>query len=53
MSKMKLLLCLTIFINFSMAQNKSEMEKLSWIVDKWISVEGENTSYEHWEKQNN
>jgi len=49
---MKLLLYLVIFINFSMAQNKPDMEKLSWIIDRWISNDGESTSYEHWEKQN-
>ncbi len=28
----------------------SDMEKLSWIVDHWVSANGESTSYEHWEK---
>jgi hypothetical protein len=32
------------------SQNKSDMEKLSWIVDRWVSSNGESTSYEHWEK---
>jgi hypothetical protein len=44
-----------IFINFSagMAQNNPEMEKLSWIIDRWVSAsEGDTRSYEHWEKIN-
>ncbi len=48
---MKFLLYLIIFVNISMAQNKLDMEKLSWLVDKWVSTNGESTSYEHWTKQ--
>lgn len=33
-----------------MAQNKDEMEKLYWIVDNWISTDGDKKSFEHWEK---
>lgn len=33
-----------------MSQNNLEMEKLSWIADRWVSAEGETRSYEHWEK---
>ncbi len=32
-----------------MAQN-SDMKKLEWIVDNWISSTGETKSYEHWQK---
>ncbi|MBZ0201635.1 MAG: DUF6265 family protein [Ignavibacteria bacterium] len=32
-----------------MAQN-DEMKKLEWIVDNWISSNGETKSYEHWKK---
>ena len=30
----------------------SDLEKLSWIIDRWVSTDGESTSYEHWEKVN-
>lgn len=28
----------------------SDMELLSWMLDRWISSNGETTSYEHWER---
>jgi hypothetical protein len=28
----------------------TDMQKLSWIVDRWIATDGESKSYEHWEK---
>jgi len=28
--------------------SKNEMEKLSWILDKWAGKDGESTSYETW-----
>lgn len=28
----------------------SDMQKLSWIIDRWVSTQGESISYEHWEK---
>jgi hypothetical protein len=31
----------------------SDFEKLSWIVDRWVSTDGESTTYEHWEKTSN
>lgn len=34
----------------SYTQSNSQMEMLSWIVDRWISTDGETNSYEHWEK---
>lgn len=30
--------------------NSTDLEKLSWIIDRWVSNDGESTSYEHWEK---
>lgn len=33
-----------------LTQTQDDMNKLSWIVDRWISKEGASTSYEHWEK---
>ena len=54
MQSMKVLFYFTIFFNLpaAMAQNNNQMEKLSWIVDRWISVDGESRSYEYWEKIN-
>src|SRR4030095_2717040 len=36
----------------AMAQTNTQnpMEKLSWIIDRWISSEGDTKSYEYWEK---
>ncbi len=28
----------------------SDMQKLSWIIDRWVATNGESKSYEHWEK---
>ena len=33
-----------------MSQNESDMEKLSWMLDRWVSSNGDTKSYEHWEK---
>lgn len=32
--------------------NTKDLEKLSWINDRWVSTDGESTSYEHWEEIN-
>jgi len=49
---MKILIYLALFgINLSvMAQNNNRMEKLSWIIDRWVSSDGVTKSYEYWEK---
>ncbi len=56
MLKFCTMVLLLIFINLPvkkiMAQNINKMEKLSWIVDNWISTDGEKKSLEHWEKVN-
>lgn len=31
-----------------MAQEKTDMQKLLWIADSWVSASGETTSYEEW-----
>ena len=42
-------LIIIIFLSFNiMAQQKSDMQKLLWIADSWVSVSGETTSYEEW-----
>lgn len=51
---MKFTVLLLIFIlgvmpSFSQ-MTSSDLEKLSWIIDRWVSSNGESTSYEHWEK---
>ncbi|MEO8513375.1 MAG: DUF6265 family protein [Ignavibacteria bacterium] len=33
-----------------MAQEKTDMDKLLWIVDSWVSTDGESKSYEEWKK---
>ncbi len=33
-----------------MTYSQTDFEKLLWIADRWISADGETTSYEHWEK---
>jgi hypothetical protein len=48
MKKILILTAILIFVNMSQAQN--DMDKLSWIVDRWVSTDGESASYEHWEK---
>lgn len=35
------------------AQNTSDMDKLLWIVDSWVSASGESRSYEEWKKIDN
>jgi len=40
---------LIIFFNLQlMAQEKTDMQKLLWIADSWVSASGETTSYEEW-----
>ncbi len=39
-----------IFMQSGVTQDKSEMEKLSWILDKWVSRSGEAESFETWSK---
>jgi hypothetical protein len=36
-----------------MSYSQTDFEKLSWIVDRWVSTDGDATSYEHWEKVSN
>lgn len=33
-----------------MTQEKTDMEKLLWLVDSWVSADGESKSYEEWKK---
>jgi len=33
-----------------MGYTQTDFDKLSWIIDRWVSTDGESTSYEHWEK---
>lgn len=35
-----------------MAQEKTDMQKILWIVDSWVSAEGESRSYEEWKVVN-
>lgn len=35
-----------------MAQEKTDMQKILWIVDNWVSAEGESRSYEEWKVVN-
>lgn len=45
------ILFLYIIISFNtMAQDKTDMQKLLWIVDSWVSTDGESRSYEEWKK---
>ena len=41
-----------IFTWDCMAQNDDNMKKLLWIVDSWVSTDGDARSYENWEKIN-
>ncbi len=46
---LKILIFITsLFINYTMAQ--TNMQKLEWIIDSWVSEGVESNSYEHWEK---
>ena len=49
---LKYLLLILFFIhsNNIMTQDKTDMEKLLWIVESWVSAEGESRSYEEWKK---
>jgi hypothetical protein len=48
--------CIKSFVIFSlistMGYTQTDLDKLSWIIDKWISTDGQSTSYEHWQKVN-
>lgn len=46
----KYLLIFLFLINSSgiMSQGKTDMEKLLWIVDSWVSADGESKQYEEW-----
>ena len=50
----KYLVLFVVLINSAliMSQEKTEMQKLLWIVDKWVSADGEMRSIEEWEKKN-
>lgn len=50
--KYSLLVLITINTGGTMSQEKTDMEKLLWIVDNWISTEGGSKSYEEWKKIN-
>jgi len=45
---MKYLILITILSIQLMAQEKTDMQKLLWIADSWVSASGETTSYEEW-----
>ncbi|HRJ85796.1 MAG TPA: DUF6265 family protein [Ignavibacteria bacterium] len=45
---MKYLTIIVILCFHLMAQEKTEMQKLLWIADSWVSASGETTSYEEW-----
>src|SRR5690242_2313289 len=44
-----ILLCMINSGNI-MTQEKSDMDKLLWIVESWVSAENESRSYEEWKK---
>lgn len=50
---MKYLILITILSIQLMAQEKTDMQKLLWIADSWVSASGETTSYEEWKVVNN
>jgi len=50
---MKYLILITILSIQLMAQDKTDMQKLLWIADSWVSASGETTSYEEWKVINN
>ncbi len=41
-----------IFMQSGISGDKTEMEKLSWILDKWVSKSDSGISYESWSKIN-
>lgn len=45
---MKYIILIIIFNLQLMAQEKTDMQKLLWIADSWVSASGETTSYEEW-----
>src|SRR3990172_12736065 len=52
MRTLALIFSLLITIYMSKAQSNTSMEQLLWIVDKWVSIGCETTSYEEWTKIN-
>lgn len=52
MLKYLLILIFIIMSKTAYSQNNADMQKLLWIVDKWVSQSETSTSYEHWEKTN-
>lgn len=52
MLKYLLILIFIIMSKTAYSQNNADMQKLLWIVDKWVSQSENSTSYEHWEKTN-
>lgn len=52
MLKYLLILIFIIMSKTAFSQNNADMQKLLWIVDKWVSQSETSTSYEHWEKTN-
>lgn len=52
MLKYLLILIFIIMSKTAFSQNTADMQKLLWIVDKWVSQSENSTSYEHWEKTN-
>lgn len=52
MLKYLLILIFIIMSKTAFSQNTADMQKLLWIVDKWVSQSETSTSYEHWEKTN-
>lgn len=52
MLKYLLILIFIIMSKTAFSQNNADMQKLLWIVDKWVSQSENSTSYEHWEKTN-
>jgi hypothetical protein len=50
--KYSLIVLLIINSGGIMAQEKTDMHKLLWIIDSWVSAGGESSSYEEWKKIN-
>lgn len=57
--KKSILLIIIFLISTEMLQTQeivmhqttaADMQKLAWIIDRWVSANGESTSYEHWER---
>jgi hypothetical protein len=46
------IISILIAVSMMKAQSKPEMEKLLWIIDKWVSSNDESSSYEEWNRIN-